>query len=33
MNYITPGVVIEPSTLIKELEGLEARGIRAAPAI
>ncbi len=28
MNFITPGVVIEPSTLIKELEGLEARGIQ-----
>lgn len=27
MNLITPGVVIEPSTLIGELEGLEARGI------
>lgn len=28
MNLITPGVVIEPSTLIRELEGLEARGIQ-----
>ncbi len=27
MNLITPGVVIEPTTLIKELEGLEGRGI------
>jgi adenylosuccinate synthase len=27
MNFITPGVVIEPSTLIGELQGLEARGI------
>ncbi len=27
MNFITPGVVIEPSTMIGELEGLEARGI------
>ena len=27
MNLITPGVVIEPTTLIGELEGLEARGI------
>ncbi len=27
MNLITPGVVIEPSTLLKELEGLEARGV------
>lgn len=27
MNFITPGVVIEPTTLIKELEGLEGRGI------
>ncbi|MFO1064236.1 MAG: adenylosuccinate synthase [Pirellulales bacterium] len=27
MNVITPGVVIEPSTLIRELEGLEGRGI------
>jgi adenylosuccinate synthase len=26
-NVITPGVVIEPSTLIKEIEGLQARGI------
>jgi adenylosuccinate synthase len=26
-NFITPGVVIEPTTLLKELEGLEARGI------
>ena len=26
-NYITPGVVIEPNTMLKELEGLEARGI------
>ncbi len=26
-NYITPGVVIEPTTMLKELEGLEARGI------
>lgn len=28
MNLITPGVVIEPTTLIRELEGLEARGIQ-----
>lgn len=27
MNLITPGVVIEPTTLIKELVGLEGRGI------
>ena len=27
MNFITPGVVIEPTTLIGELEGLESRGI------
>jgi len=27
MNYITPGVVIEPSTMLGELEGLEKRGI------
>ncbi|MCA9134635.1 MAG: adenylosuccinate synthase, partial [Planctomycetales bacterium] len=27
MNFITPGVVIEPTTLIGELEGLEQRGI------
>lgn len=27
MNFITPGVVIEPETLIGELKGLEARGI------
>ncbi len=27
MNFITPGVVIEPTTMIGELEGLEARGI------
>lgn len=27
MNYITPGVVIEPATLLKEIEGLESRGI------
>jgi adenylosuccinate synthase len=27
MNVITPGVVIEPGTLIGELEGLEARGL------
>lgn len=27
MNFITPGVVIEPTTLIGELEGLEKRGI------
>ncbi len=27
MNLITPGVVIEPSTLLKELTGLEARGV------
>lgn len=26
-NFITPGVVIEPTTLIGELSGLEARGI------
>ncbi len=26
-NFITPGVVIEPSTLISELEGLESRGV------
>lgn len=26
-NFITPGVVIEPETLIGELQGLEARGI------
>ncbi len=26
-NYITPGVVIEPTTLLRELEGLEARGV------
>lgn len=28
MNLITPGVVIEPATLIRELEGLEGRGIQ-----
>ncbi len=28
MNYITPGVVIEPTTLLGELEGLEKRGIQ-----
>lgn len=27
MNFITPGVVLEPKTMIGELEGLEARGI------
>ncbi|MFK7737336.1 MAG: adenylosuccinate synthase [Pirellulaceae bacterium] len=27
MNFITPGVVIEPETLLKELQGLESRGI------
>lgn len=27
MNVIAPGVVIEPNMLIKEIEGLEARGI------
>ncbi len=27
MNFITPGVVIEPTTMIGELEGLESRGI------
>lgn len=27
MNFITPGVVIEPTTLIGELTGLEARGV------
>ncbi len=27
MNFITPGVVIEPTTLIGELDGLEKRGI------
>ncbi|MEZ6136527.1 MAG: adenylosuccinate synthase [Pirellulaceae bacterium] len=27
MNFITPGVVIEPSTMIGELQGLEGRGI------
>lgn len=27
MNFITPGVVIEPTTLIGELQGLEKRGI------
>ncbi|GIW98058.1 MAG: adenylosuccinate synthetase [Pirellulaceae bacterium] len=27
MNFITPGVVIEPTTLLGELEGLEQRGI------
>lgn len=27
LNFITPGVVIEPTTLLKELEGLESRGI------
>jgi adenylosuccinate synthase len=27
MNFITPGVVIEPTTLIGELKGLEQRGI------
>ncbi len=26
-NFITPGVVIEPTTLLKELVGLESRGI------
>ena len=26
-NYITPGVVIEPTTLIEELSGLEKRGV------
>lgn len=26
-NYITPGVVIEPTTLLNELEGLQKRGI------
>lgn len=26
-NFITPGVVIEPTTLVSELEGLEKRGI------
>lgn len=26
-NYITPGVVIEPNTLLKELDGLKTRGI------
>ncbi len=29
MNIIAPGVVIEPSTLLKEIEGLESRGIQA----
>jgi adenylosuccinate synthase len=29
MNVIAPGVVIEPTTLLKEIEGLEARGIPA----
>lgn len=27
LNFITPGVVIEPSTLLKELVGLESRGV------
>ncbi len=27
MNFITPGVVIEPTTMIGELQGLETRGI------
>lgn len=27
MNFITPGVVIEPETLIGELQGLETRGV------
>jgi adenylosuccinate synthase len=27
MNFITPGVVIEPNTMIGELQGLEKRGI------
>lgn len=27
MNFITPGVVIEPTTMIGELQGLEKRGI------
>lgn len=27
MNFITPGVVIEPTTLIRELQGLEGRGV------
>lgn len=27
MNFITPGVVIEPKTLIGELQGLESRGV------
>lgn len=29
-NYITPGVVIEPNTLLSELSGLENRGLRPA---
>ncbi len=28
MNVIAPGVVIEPNTMLLELEGLEARGLR-----
>ena len=28
MNVIAPGVVIEPNMLIKEIEGLEARGVQ-----
>lgn len=27
MNFITPGVVIEPETLVKEIQGLQDRGI------
>lgn len=27
-NFITPGVVIEPNTLLRELRGLESRGIQ-----
>lgn len=29
MNIIAPGVVIEPTTLLKEIDGLESRGIHA----
>lgn len=27
MNFVTPGVVIEPTTLIRELDGLASRGV------
>lgn len=29
MNVVAPGVVMEPNTLIKEIEGLESRGVSA----